>query len=444
MRRRSSADEQSSSNSGGGLYERDARSVSRLAHLRFYPLAVTGGKGATLRGDDGRSLVDFSASWGAVSLGHSHQAVRSAVDSALSDQAGASYLSSANLPATELAEMLLSRAPARAAGRVWFGHSGSDANETASRVIRSATGRPGILAFEGAYHGGTSGSMAFSGHPSQQEARSEHLTLIPYPSPASAGEESLARIDDAIAKKPRYFGAFFIEPIQSDGGILVPPPGFFEAVQQRCRESGILLVSDEVKVGVGRTGVLHAFENFNIEPDVLVLGKGLGGGLPISAVIGPEWLMNHSPAFSFQTLHGNPVCAAAAIAVLQTIDNEKLLRSSAKVGYYLRELLDNLASRQPAIADVRGIGLALGIEMADNAVPAMTARDLTARVVFRAFQLGLIVYYVGVGSNVIELTPPLNISHEEVFRGVGILEQALSEVIEGNVDLTGYERFAGW
>jgi len=436
------ATESSSATANVALYQREAHSVSKLAHLRFFPLAVTGGKGATLPADDGRILIDFSASWGAASLGHSHPAIRSAVDAALADQAGASYLSSANLPAIELAEMLLALAPARAAGRVWLGHSGSDANETASRVIRAATGRPGILAFEGAYHGGTSGSMAFSGHPSQQEVRSPHLTLVPYPT--ASADSTLEVIDDAIKRKPGYFGAFFIEPIQSDGGVLVPPPGFFEAVQRRCRDNGILLVSDEVKVGLGRTGVLHAFQNFDIEPDVLVLGKGLGGGLPISAVIGPEWLMNHCAAFSFQTLHGNPVCAAAAGAVVRTIETEKLLHNASKVGGYLHRLLVDLAARQSAIADVRGIGLAIGIELTHRASDGLSARELTARVVYRAYQLGLVVYYVGISSNVVELTPPLTLSYEDAARGVSILERAISDVVGGVADEGEHGNFTGW
>ena len=444
MDNRSDSQDTKSGSSISGLYERDLCSISKLAHLRFFPLAVTGGKGATLRGDDGRNLIDFSASWGAASLGHSHTAICSAVNSALSDQAGASYLSSANLPTVELAEMLLARTPARAAGRVWFGHSGSDANETANRIISAATGRPGILAFEGAYHGGTSGSMAFSGHPFQRATRSEHLTLIPYPASRSQACEALACIDEAISARPGYYGAFFIEPIQADGGLLVPPAGFFEAVQQRCRDNAVLLVSDEVKVGVGRTGVFHAFENFNIEPDVVIMGKGLGGGLPISAVIGPEWLMNFSTGFSLQTLHGNPVCAAAAISVLQTIDGEKLLRNANDVGAYIHDRLNVLATQQPAIHEVRGIGLALGIELRDDILPGVSGKDLAARVVFRAFQLGLVVYYVGIHSNVIELTPALNITKSIAVQGLAILEKALSDVVEGEVEPNGCQDFSGW
>ena len=150
-----------------GLYERDLRTLSRMSHLRFFPQAVTGGEGVYLTGDDGRRLLDLSASWGAASLGHAHPAIRDAVGRALESQAGASCLSSANAPAVELAERLLSIVPERARGRVWLGHSGSDANETVARAVLAATGRQRIISFRGAYHGGTAGSMAISGHPAQ-------------------------------------------------------------------------------------------------------------------------------------------------------------------------------------------------------------------------------------------------------------------------------------
>lgn len=204
-----------------GLYARESRSVSKMAHLRFFPQAVVGGSGAYLTADDGRQLLDFSASWGAASLGHSHPAIREAVGRALSDQAGASYLSSANEACVLLAEKLLSLVPERARGRVWFGHSGSDANETVARIVVAATGRPRILAFHGAYHGGTIGSMGVSGHPAQQGSRAEGLTLVPYPNSYAAGSPEAAR-DAALAHLERLFAtevppeevaAFFIEPI---------------------------------------------------------------------------------------------------------------------------------------------------------------------------------------------------------------------------------------
>ena len=435
-----------------GLYARERQSVSCMAHLRFFPQAVVGGSGAYLTADDGRRLLDFAASWGAASLGHSHPSVRGAVDRALSDQAGASYLSSANEACVLLAEKLLSLVPERARGRVWFGHSGSDANETVARMVVAATGRPRILAFDGAYHGGTVGSMAVSGHPAQQGARAAGLTLVPYPNsyaadtPQAASEAALAHLDRLFETviAPDEIAAFFIEPIQSDGGMLVPPDGFFRAVEERCRRHGILIISDEVKVGLGRSGRFNAFEHSGIEPDIVVFGKGLGGGLPISAVVGPEAIMNHAVAFSLQTVHGNPVCAAAALAVLETIQRERLTENAAKTGRVLRDGLDALARRHALIGDVRGHGLALGVELVGDRASRAPATRETALTVYRAFQLGLVLYYVGVRSNVLEFTPPLTLTESEAREGLAILDQALTDVAAGRVDDTLLADFSGW
>lgn len=435
-----------------GLYARERKSVSSMAHLRFFPQAVVGGSGAYLTADDGRRLLDFAASWGAASLGHSHPAVRAAVDRALSDQAGASYLSSANEACVLLAEKLLSLVPERARGRVWFGHSGSDANETVARMVVAATGRPRILAFDGAYHGGTVGSMAVSGHPAQQGTRAAGLTLVPYPNsyaadtPQAAGEAALAHLDQLFETKiaPDEIAAFFIEPIQSDGGMLVPPDGFFKAVEERCRRHGILIVSDEVKVGLGRSGRFNAFDHSGIAPDIVVFGKGLGGGLPISAVVGPEAIMNHAVAFSLQTVHGNPVCAAAALAVLETIERDRLAENAARTGRVLRDGLNALARRHALIGDVRGHGLALGVELVGDRAGRTPATRETALTVYRAFQLGLVLYYVGVRSNVLEFTPPLTLTESEAREGLAILDQALTDVAAGRVDEALLADFAGW
>lgn len=436
-----------------GLYQRESRSVSTMAHLRFFPQAVTGGDGAWLIGDDGRRLLDFAGSWGAASLGHAHPALRAAVDRALSSQAGASYLSTANEPVVLLAEKLLSLVPERARGRVWFGHSGSDANETVARAVIAATGRPRILSFRGAYHGGTAGSMAISGHPAQQGVeKAAGLTLVPYPdayasgSPEKARDAALAHLEELFATSvpPEEVAAFFIEPIQSDGGMLVPPDGFFKAIETLCRRHGILLVSDEVKVGLGRTGRFHAFEHSGIEPDIVVFGKGLGGGLPISAAVGPEAIMNHAAAFSFQTVHGNPVCAAAALAVLETIEAEGLVEKAGLVGGMLRRGLADMASSHPLIGDVRGHGLAIGMELVSDRSSRTPAKRETALIVYRAFELGLVLYYVGVNSNVLEFTPPLILSESEAEKGLKILNQAIGDVASGRVDPDVLQSFAGW
>lgn len=435
------------------VYERDLAALSQMSHLRFFPLAAVGGGGAFLDNADGRHLLDFSASWGAAALGHSHPAVRDAVDAALSNQAGASVLSSANLPSVRLAEKLLSIVPKRAAGRVWLGHSGSDANETVARAVVSATGRPRILAFRGAYHGGTTGSMAVSGHPAQQSVpKAPGLTLVPYPDSYRHGGEAEAERAalDHIRKlfagsvPPGEVAAFFIEPIQSDGGMLVPPANFFREVEKLCRQHGILLVCDEVKVGLGRSGKLHAFEHLGIEPDIVVFGKGLGGGLPISGAVGPEAVMNHQSAFSFQTVHGNPVCAAAASAVIETIETDGLAENAKQTGACLIEGLRRLKQKHEIIGDVRGRGLAIGVELViDRSTRTPASREMSMTV-YRCFELGLVLFYVGVNSNVLELTPPLTLTREEAQAGLDLLDRALADVAGGRVDSHVLQTFQGW
>ncbi len=297
-------------------YDRDSAALGSVQKLRFFPQSVVGGHGARLRSDDGRELIDFSGSWGAASLGYGHPAIVEAVSRAVADPAGASVLSSANAPATELAERLLALFPADYPQKVWLGHAGSDANECALRVARQASGRQGIIAFRGAYHGGTAGSMSVSGHSVQEGSeKAAGLLQLTYPDPyrpeLGDAESVLADLTSRLATVgAETIAACFIEPIQSDGGLIVPPPGFLAKLAAICARHGILTICDEVKVGLGRTGYLHCFEHEGFRPDILVLGKGLGGGLPLSAVIGPAEVMDCATAFAMQTLHGNRSASA--------------------------------------------------------------------------------------------------------------------------------------
>ncbi len=427
------------------LYDRDRAAIGSLQKLRFFPQSAVGGSRSHLRNADGRVLLDMSASWGAASLGYSHPALIDAVHAAISDQAGASVLSGANAAASTLAERLLAITPGSADRKIWFGHSGSDANETVFRAAVHATGRQKIIAFSGAYHGGTTGSMMISGHSSQAHAaRSPDLTLLPYPCGyhnAPSGEQVLAMLDEAFATTtpPQHVAALFLEPIQSDGGLIVPPEGFLAELARRCQAHGILVVSDEVKVGLGRTGRLHGFEHEGFTPDIMVFGKGLGGGLPISAIVAPSALLDFETAYAMQTLHGNPICAAAALAVLDAINRDQLITNSARRGEQLRSGLGRLAARHPLIANVRGRGLAIGIELAGN-------RDarLGARLVYRCHQLGMIAYYVGANANVIELTPPLILTETECETALSILDQALTDLETDKVDGVDPTEFGGW
>ncbi|MBR9863968.1 MAG: aminotransferase class III-fold pyridoxal phosphate-dependent enzyme [Rhodobacteraceae bacterium] len=434
------------------LYNRDEAALSALQKLRFFPLAVSRGEGCYLIEEGGRRLLDLSASWGAASLGHGHPALRQAIDGALAGQAGASILSGTNAVAVELAETLLRLTPGGTDRRVWLGHSGSDANETVARVLPAVTGRPRIMAFSGAYHGGTQGSMAVSGHSAQEGvAKDGGLTLVPYPDPFrpfegdASGQALLDHIEHLLETTcpGEEVAGFFLEPIQADGGLIVPPKGFLAKLAQLCARYGILTICDEVKVGLARTGSLHSYMQEGFTPDILVLGKGLGGGLPVSAVIAPAWVMDHATAFSMQTLHGNPVCAAAALAVLDTIGAEHLAESARTTGDLLQEEIRKGAQSQPEIGDIRGRGLAIGVELVNPRTNAPDA-DLARKTVYRAWQLGAVFFYVGMQSNVLELTPPLSLSEQQATDGAALLLQAVKDARAGLVSDAEVAPFAGW
>ena len=437
--------------SNATLGERDATAIAGIQKLRFNPLAARGGRGSYLTADDGRAILDLSASATAASLGYGHPAVIEAVTKAMADMAGASLLMYPNEPAAALAEALLETMPGDAERRVWYGHSGSDANDAAARVLEAATGRPRFISFIGSYHGGVAGSMSISGHTAMTHTLPRPgLLLLPYPDPYRprfSAEAVLDMLDYQFETTcpPEQVAAVFIEPIMSDGGLIVPPAGFLKALEERCRRHGILTVLDEVKVGLGRSGALHAFSHEGLEPDMVVLGKGLGGGLPLSALIGPAAIMDHRPAFAIQTTGGNPVCTAAGLAVLRTVLDEDLPRRAAQVGTALMEGLRQLAERHEMIGDVRGRGLAIGVDLVtDRESRAPVPATTTAKVIVRAYELGASFIYVGLAANVLEITPPLVLSDAECEEGLAIIDKALGDVAAGLVPDEAVQAYMNW
>jgi 4-aminobutyrate aminotransferase len=234
-----------------------------------------------------------------------------------------------------------------------------------------------------------------------------------------------------------------VEPILSDGGLIVPPDGFLARLHELCRRHGVPLICDEVKMGLGRPGTLHAFDHDGIAPDIVTFGKVLGGGLPLSAAVGPAELLDFPPAAALLTTAGNPVCTAAGRAVLATIVGDRLAERAATVGALLADGLRALSGSPGSerIGDVRGRGLAIGLELVD---PHTGDRDprLAANVVYRAWELGAVVYYVG--GNVLEITPPLVLTDTEAARAVEILGAAIADAAAGRVDAEEVAKYAGW
>lgn len=425
---------------GNDLLARDARAIAHIGRLRFSPVAPVRGEGAYFFEADGRRILDLSASAGPATVGYGHPAVVEAVTGAVKEMAGASLLLYPNENAVGLAEDLLRLTPGGGERRVWFGHSGSDANDCAVRVVQAAARRSRFISFIGSYHGNLSGSMAISGHTAMTHTLPRAgLVLLPYPDPYRGpftAEEVLKLLDFQFATScpPDQVAAVFIEPLMSDGGLIVPPPGFLAALQERCRAHGIKIVVDEVKVGLGRTGRLHAFEHEGLTPDLIVFGKALGGGLPLSAVVGPAEIMDHAPAFALQTTAGNPVTTAAGRAVLRVIEQSRLAENAARIGGIFTEALRALAERHAMIGDLRGRGLILGIELVkDRVTREPVPVTTTAKVIYRAYELGAAFVYVGLKGNVLELTPPLILTEEQARDGAAIIDQALADVAAGKV-----------
>lgn len=428
------------------LYEREAHSLAGIQRLRFFPLSVRGGHGCYLIESGGRRLLDLSATWSAAGLGYGHPAIREAVERASTTMAGAGLGSICNPESVALAEELLAIVPGTGDRRVYLGHSGSDANEAVVRAIRRATGRQRLLAFHGSYHGGLAGSSQFSGlMVDDGQPADPGLSLLHYPSAAHADQLRGTLLElDAELELGETPAALIVEPVMSDGGLIVPPSGFLRELKVRCDRFDVLLICDEVKVGLGRTGLLHAFQLDDVEPDVVTFGKSLGGGLPISAAVGPAAVMNVAEAFTMLTTAGNPICAGAARAVLRTLKDDDLVARAESVGETLFGLLVELSRRHPMVTEVRGRGLAIGVELGDASVERGTGPSLAAKVVYRAWELGLVVFYVGPRSNVLEITPPLVISKAEVQLASEILDQAMTDVENGLVADDVIAPYAGW
>jgi 4-aminobutyrate aminotransferase len=432
------------------LYARDEAAIAGIEKLRFFPLEVVSGHGSTLVTPDGRELLDLSATWTASGLGHGHPAVVEAVSRAVRDAPGCGALSAVHPDSVGLAEDLLALVPGSGERRVYLGHAGSDANDVALRACRHATGRRTVIAFEHSYHGGVGVAMGVSGvHVDAGVPPDPDAVFLPYPNPFRPIRGDVHKDVDAcldLAETHLADGSIaclIVEPILSDGGLIVPPDGFLARLHELCRRHGVPMICDEVKMGLGRPGTLHAFDHDGIAPDIVTFGKVLGGGLPLSAAVGPADILDNPPAAALLTTAGNPVCAAAGRAVLATIVGDGLPARAAEIGAVLSDGLRALAGSPGAerIGDIRGRGLAIGLELVD---PVTGDRDprLAAQVVYRAWELGAVVYYVG--GNVLEITPPLVLTESEAGRAVEILGAAIADAAAGRVNAEEVARYAGW
>jgi len=437
--------------------EADQRLISDALRLRFHPLAVERASGCRVWDVEGREYLDFSAGWAVANTGYGHPLVRQALIEQFDRASFASLISGIHEPALKLAQQLIARAPGDFEKKVWFGFSGSDANETVGRLLTAATGRRRLVSFIGAYHGATAGSMAMSAHSSQSGfIGGGHVVKAPYPHPyrcpfgegvADCAGATLRFLEDYLFKTicpPEDVAGIIVETVQSDGGDVVPPATFLPQLADLCRRHGIYLVVDDVKAGMGRTGRLFSAQHYAVAPDAIVLGKSLGSGVPLSAIVGRREILDAGVGLAIFTTAGNPLSCAAGLATIEAIERDGLIENAARVGAHLHRQLRHLMDRHPLIGDVRGLGLMQGVELVRDRASKTPATTEAAKVVYRAYELGLLLFYVGMASNVLEITPPLVLTEAEADAGVALLDRALADVEAGRVSDEAIARYRGW
>ena len=419
------------------VIERDSEVLSP-SYTRCYPLVAARGEGAMIEDVDRNRFLDFNAGIAVASTGHCHPKVVRAIQdqsARLIHMSGTDFYYE-NM--VQLAEKLAAIAPGGGRHRVYFGNSGAEATEAAMKLARYRTGRDKFIAFTGAFHGRTLGALSLTGSKVVQRRGFGPLVPgvyhAPYPDPYRRPEGITAEehavscvrfIEDDLFRTivpAEEVAGIIVEPIQGEGGYLIPPRAFLEELRRLADDHGIFLIFDEVQCGMGRTGKMWAAEHFGVAPDIFTTAKGIASGLPLSATVAGAEIMDWPPGAHASTFGGNPVAVAAALATIELLENE-LIANAAKIGGYIRERLSHWPDRFHNVGDVRGLGLMIGIELVHDQRTKDRAPELRERIQSLAFERGLLV--LGAGRNTIRLCPPLVITHDQADFAVDTLEECL-------------------
>jgi 4-aminobutyrate aminotransferase len=422
------------------VLRRDNKYVSP-ACTRPYPFVMEKGRGAWVTDVDGNSFLDFSSGIGVVATGHCHpeiiKTIRTHADKFIHMSGTDFYYDVQSLLAEKLAEIV----PGAKNRKVFFGNSGAEAVECAMKLARYHTKRPGYIAFTGGFHGRTFGALSLTASKAVQKKYFAPLlptvTHVPYaycyrcPFNVEYPACDLAcvrYIDEVVLGKivaPEDIAAMFVEPIQGEGGYVIPPKGFLPALRKLCSKYDILLVDDEVQAGMGRTGRMFGIEHFNTKADIYCVAKGIASGMPISACVSKAGIMDWQPGAHASTFGGNPIACAVALKTIQLLEGG-LISNAAAMGRIALARLHELEKRYDCIGDVRGKGLMIGVELVADRKTKEPVSDKRNAVVYEAFKQGLLL--LGAGATVVRLIPPLVVSEDEIHTSIDIFEKALKKI----------------
>jgi 4-aminobutyrate aminotransferase len=422
------------------IIERDARVVSP-SYTRDYPFVMARGQGATVEDVDGNVFLDCAAGIAVNSTGHSHPVVVQAIV----DQAQKFlHMSGTDFyyePQVRLAEEMEAVAPFTGAKRTFFSNSGTEANEAAMKLARYHTKRHGVIAFLGSFHGRTLGSLSLTsskavqrrgfGPPMAGTYHAPYATCYRCPvglKPQTCQAECLGFLEDQVLMhlvSPDDVAGIVVEPIQGEGGYVVPAPQFHERLRALTTRHGILLIADEVQSGLGRTGKFFAMEHFGVEPDMITAAKGIASGMPLGVTTTRAEVMDWPPGAHASTFGGNPVSCAAALATIGLL-RESLLRNATEVGAVLIDGFRGLMDKHPIIGDVRGRGLMIGLELVRDRATKERASEERDRIVKEAFTRGMLI--LGAGRNALRFSPPLVLTKAQAETAIRILDESIAAV----------------
>lgn len=433
------------------IIQKESEIMSLTTRVPYYPLVVDKAKGVYVTDIDGNEFIDLLASAAVMNVGHNHPEIVNAIKNQAEKFVHYTPAYMYHEPHTKLAEKLIEIVPGNYEKRVAFGLSGSASVDGALKAARAYTGRNRIVSFLRAYHGTTVGSISVSGYGTNMREGLGPLMpdvhFIPYPDEYRGRntKECLDYFQELLETviPANEVAAVIYEPIQGDAGILIPENQFYVELQEICRKYGILLIADEVQTGFGRTGKFFATEHFDIEPDLIVLGKALASGMPLSAIVGRKEILEHwkAPAHFFNTA-GNPISCEASLATINIINKEKILDNTNLVGNYMVDRFKEMQKNHPCIGDVRGIGLMIGVDIVSNQETKERDINTTAKLCWRCWEKGLILAFFS--GSVLRVEPPLVISMDEAKQALDIIEEAIVDVELGKVPDSVLEEIKGW
>ena len=398
------------------------------------PCYIAHGEGALLTDVDGNQFIDLTGGWGCLAVGHTHKKVVAAVKDQIDKYLHTDFTAVPYESLVELAEKLVKLAPGNTSKAAAFFNSGAEAIENAVKIARAHTKRPAIIVFENAFHGRTLLTMTMTHKAMPYKYRfgpfAPEIYRLPFPSPS----HPMAKIEDfekmlVNIVTPESVAAIVVEPIQGEGGFNVPQKGFLEYLRKLTNKYGMLLITDEIQSGIGRTGKFFAIENWDIEPDIICLAKSLAAGLPLSAVIAKKEITDSLPGGCIGgTYVGNPVACRAALEVIKIIEEEHLLDRALKIGERLEERFLQMKDSYPLIGEIRGIGAMRAIELVKDQKTKEPATQETAEIVQECIRNGVFVPTAGINKNLLRMLVSLEITDEQLDEALDVLKKAIAKV----------------